>query len=158
MLKLKLQYFGHLMRRTDSLEKTLVLGKTEGKRRRGWQRMRWLDGITDSMDMVSSGGWWCTGKPGMLQSMGLKELDWASELNWSVVYVSHPNLPIPPTVYDFSFLVCGNTVDLYIDLVSWHTFRLIISSTSYFVHYSFTSSFPICKLFLFIAYCADSNL
>ena len=51
MLKLKLQYFGHLMRRTDSLEKTLMLGKTEGRRRRGRQRMRWLDGITDSVDM-----------------------------------------------------------------------------------------------------------
>ena len=51
MLKLKLQYFGHLMRRTDSLEKTLILGKIEGRRRRGQQRMRWLDGITDAMDM-----------------------------------------------------------------------------------------------------------
>ena len=51
MLKLKLQYFGHLMRRTDSLEKTLMLGKIEGRRRRGRQRMRWLDGITDSKDM-----------------------------------------------------------------------------------------------------------
>ena len=51
MLKLKLQYFGHLLQRTDSLEKTLMLGKVEDKRRRGWQRMRWLDGITDSMDM-----------------------------------------------------------------------------------------------------------
>ena len=51
MLKLKLQYFGHLMQRTDSLEKTLMLGKIEGGRRRGWQRMRWLDSITDSMDM-----------------------------------------------------------------------------------------------------------
>ena len=51
MLKLKLQYFGHLMRRADSLEKTLILGKIEGRRRRGRQRMRWLDGITDSMDM-----------------------------------------------------------------------------------------------------------
>ena len=51
MLKLKLQYFGHLMWRADSFEKTLVLGKIEGRRRRGWQRMRWLDGITDSMDM-----------------------------------------------------------------------------------------------------------
>ena len=51
MLKLKLQYFGHLMRRTDSFEKTLMLGKIEGRRRRGRQRMRWLDGITDSMDM-----------------------------------------------------------------------------------------------------------
>ena len=51
MLKLKLQYFGHLMLRTDSFEKILMLGKIEGERRRGWQRMRWLDGITDSMDM-----------------------------------------------------------------------------------------------------------
>ena len=55
MLKLKLQYFGHLIRRADSLEKTLMLGKTEGRRRRGWQRIRWLDGVTDSMDMGLGG-------------------------------------------------------------------------------------------------------
>ena len=57
MLKLKLQYFGHLMGRADSFEKTLMLGKIESKKKRGWQRMRWLDGITDSMHMRLSGPW-----------------------------------------------------------------------------------------------------
>ena len=85
MLKLKLQYFGHLMRRADSLEKTLMLGKIEGGRRRGRQRMRWLDGVTDSMVMswVNSGSWWWTGGPGVLRFMGSQRVghDWATELN-----------------------------------------------------------------------------
>ena len=77
MLKLKLQYFGHLMRRTDSLEKTLKLGKIENRRRGEQQRMRWLDGITDLMDMSLSKLWsrQCTERPGVLQSMGLQRVE-----------------------------------------------------------------------------------
>ena len=87
MLKLKLQYFGHMMRRADSLEKTLMLGKIESRRRRGWQRMRWLDGIIDSIDMSlgNSVSWGWTEKPGVLWFMGSQRVrhDWETELNWT---------------------------------------------------------------------------
>ena len=75
-MELKLQYFVHLIQRADSLEKTLMLGKIEGRRRREWQMMRWLDGITAQWTWVwaSSGSWWWTGKPGVLQSMESQRL------------------------------------------------------------------------------------
>ena len=86
ILKLNLQYFGHLMQRTDSLEKTLMLGKIQGGRRRGWQRMRWLDGITDlwTWVWVSSRSWWWTGSSGVAVHGVTKSRTWLSywtELN-----------------------------------------------------------------------------
>ena len=113
--KLKLQYFGHLMQRTDSIEKTLMLRKIEGGRGRGQQRMRWLDGITDWMQMSlrNSGGWWWRGRPGVLQSMGLQRVghEWTA-LNCEVAQScqtlcnpmnrSMPGLPVHHQLPEFT--------------------------------------------------------
>ena len=95
MLKLKLQYFGHLMQRIDSFEKTLMLGKIEG-RRRGWQRMRRLDGITTRWVWVDSGIWGWTGRPGVLQSRGSQRVrhDWAIELSMAPPIRTRPSFPL----------------------------------------------------------------
>ena len=99
MLNLKLQYFSHLMQRTDSLEKTLMLGKIEGRRRRRWHRMRcWMaSSIQCTWVWTSSRSWWRTGKPDVLQSVGSQRIrqDWVTELNWTDMPVNE-TMCFPP--------------------------------------------------------------
>ena len=109
-LRLKLQYFGHMMWRTDSLEKTLILGKTDGGRRRGRQRLRcWMASLTQwTWVWVNSGSWWWTGRPGVLQSMGSQRVgqDWVTELNWMVEGVGR-GVQLSEV---FNSLLCDNTL------------------------------------------------
>ena len=139
MLKLKLQYFGHLMQRADSFEKTLMLGKIEGRRRRGQQRLRWLDGIIDSMD-IGLGRLWklvMEREASVLWFMGSQRVghDWVTELNWTEPFIhkywyqiltreSPPSTPFFCTTSED----CGGSLTLFEGLWEHYFYRHLIRS------------------------------
>jgi len=154
MLKPKLQYFGHLMRRADSSEKTLMLGKTEGKRSRGWQRMRWLDGIMDSMDMslgrLQELGW--TGRPAMLRFMGHKELEMTERLNWTEL---NSYSKVVPSVFQMNQLAIKFYLFKLVFVTDFVQFSLLDSQILFFyapLWHSAQSSMCYSYLYMFLTF------
>ena len=141
-LKLKLQQaLANLIRRTDSQEKTLMLGKIEGRRRRGWQRMRWLDGITDSMDMSLSKLWESViARPGVLQSMGSQRASMTEWLNWTE---HSPRSRIAGSHGNFIFSFLRTSIVFSTVAASLHSHRQCIGGFPFF---TLSSAFVICGI------------
>ena len=143
--KLKLQYFGHLMERTDSFEETLLLGKIEGRRRRGLDG--WMASATEwTWVGISSGSSWCTGKPGVLQSMGLQRVrhDWANELNWTLFHYRYQALL---SIIPCALHITGFPFSFFLSLKpdSWEHELFLVMYVPYGFFWEFLpdSSFPV---------------